>query len=107
MEEPAYIVVFVTVADAGEAQRISGRLLEQNKIACANIVPKVDSNFLWNGRIESESESLLIIKTRASLLSEVTVMIKDIHSYDVPEIIALPVIGGNRDYLEWIDKSVS
>ena len=75
MEEPAYIVVFVTVADAGEAQRISVRLLEQNKIACANILPKVDSNFLWNGKIESESESLLIIKTRASLLSEVTARI--------------------------------
>ena len=107
MEEPACIVVLVTAADAGEAQQISKKLLEQRKAACINIIPKVDSNFWWDGKIDSDSESLLIIKTGASLLPEVTGLIKEIHSYDVPEIIALPIIGGKPDYLEWIDKEVA
>ena len=107
MEEPTYIVVLVTAADAREAQQISRKLLEQRKAACVNIIPEVDSNFRWNGKIDSDSESLLIIKTKASLLPEVTSLVKEIHSYDVPEIIALPIIGGNQDYLEWIGKSVS
>ncbi len=107
MEEPTYIVVLVTAADAREAQQISRKLLEQRKAACVNIIPEVDSNFLWNDKIDSDSESLLIIKTKTSLLPEVTSLIKEIHSYDVPEIIALPIIGGSEDYLNWMKESLS
>lgn len=107
MEESKYIVVFITTGSTEEAQRISGILLEQRKVACVNIIPKVDSLFWWEDKLDSAQENLLVAKTKASLLSEIIDIIKKAHSYDVPEIIALPIVGGNQDYLEWIEKSVA
>ena len=69
-------------------------------------MPKVDSLFWWQGKLDSAHESLLIIKTGASLLPEIITMIKEVHSYEVPEIIAMPIIGGSEDYLNWIDSEV-
>ncbi len=103
-KEPEHIVVFITVADEEEARLISRVLLKQRKAACANIIPGGNSLFWWQEKIDSARESLLVIKTRSALLDEVIQLVKEIHSYDVPEIIALPIIGGNRDYLEWIDN---
>ncbi len=107
MKESAHIVLFITTATAEEAQRISRALLEQRKAACVNIVPKVDSLFWWQDKLDSAQESLLIVKTKASQLNEIVGLVKELHSYDVPEIIALPIVGGNQDYLEWIDKEVN
>jgi periplasmic divalent cation tolerance protein len=106
MESSPYIVLFITTATAEEAQRISRVLLEQKKVACVNIVPKVNSLFWWQDKLDSAEESLLIVKTKASLLSEIVSLVKEIHSYDIPELIALPIIGGNQDYLDWIQKEV-
>ena len=106
MEESAYIVLFITTATTEEAHRISKVLLEHRKVACVNIVPKVSSFFWWQDKIDSAEESLLIVKTKASLLPEVISLVKGVHRYDIPEIIALPFIGGNQDYLEWIGKEV-
>ncbi|MBT3362123.1 MAG: divalent-cation tolerance protein CutA [Chloroflexi bacterium] len=104
MKEPKQIVVFITASDEQEAQNIAKILLEQRKVACANIIPKVSSTFWWQGVLESENECMIICKTRASLLDGVIDSVKRNHSYDVPEIIALPIIGGNEDYLEWINS---
>ena len=106
MEEFAYIVLFITTATTNEAQRISKVLLEQRKVACVNIVPRVSSLFWWENKLDSAHESILIVKTKASLLNEVVRLVREIHSYDIPEIIALPIVGGNQDYLEWIGKEV-
>lgn len=106
MNEPSEVVIFVTVAAEEEARRIAEHLLNQRKVACVNVVPKVDSMFWWQGNIETEQEKLLIIKTKASLLPEVVRIVKEVHSYEVPEIIALPIIGGNEDYLKWIHSEV-
>jgi periplasmic divalent cation tolerance protein len=107
VEESTYIVLFITTATVDEARQISTVLLEQKKAACVNIVPGVSSHFWWQGNIDSAQESLLIVKTKSSLLTEIIDLVKGIHSYDVPEIIALPIIGGNQDYLQWIDDSVA
>ena len=107
METPDYIVVFITTNTAGEAQRIATLLLEQRQAACVNIIPEVDSRFWWKGELDSAQESLLVIKTRASRLPEIINLVKGVHSNTVPEIIALPIIGGNQDYLDWIDKEVA
>jgi periplasmic divalent cation tolerance protein len=82
-------------------------LLERKKAACVNIIDKVSSHFRWEGKLDSAQESLLIAKTRASLLPEIIELVKKTHSYDIPEIIALPIIGGNQDYLEWLEQSVA
>jgi periplasmic divalent cation tolerance protein len=104
MEKSAHIVVLITTETDSEAQKIADVLLERKKAACVNIVPGVDSRFWWKGKIDSAQESLLIVKTKASLLDEVVNLVKQNHSYSVPEIIALPIIGGNPDYLKWIDE---
>ena len=103
MTETDNIVIFITTGSGPEAKKIAELLLSQRKAACVNIVPRVDSSFWWQGKLDSARESLLIIKTIASLLPEIVDLVKAAHSYEVPEIIALPIIGGNEDYLKWID----
>ena len=107
MGKPDYIVVFVTANTAEEAQQIATLLLEQRQAACVNIIPEVASSFWWEGKIDSARESLLVIKTGASRLPEIIKLVKGIHRNTVPEIIALPIIGGNQDYLDWIDKEAA
>ena len=106
MEELNYIVVFITANNTEEAQRIARLLLERRQAACVNIIPEVDSSFWWEDKLDSAQESLLVIKTKASLLPEITKSVKKMHSNAVPEIIALPIVGGNQDYLDWIDNEV-
>jgi periplasmic divalent cation tolerance protein len=101
------VVVFVTVGSPEHAQKIANQLLTEKKAACVNIVPQVDSHFWWHGKIENAGEQLLIIKTRSALLADVEKIVKSIHPYTVPEIIALPIIGGNQDFLNWVDKETT
>ncbi len=103
-EQPGYIVVFITAKDAEEARKIAEALLEHRQAACVNIVPGIDTHFRWKDKLEFSKESLLMVKTKESLLTEIIKSVKKIHSYSVPEIIALPITGGSRDYLEWIDS---
>ena len=106
MRESASVVILITASTDEEARKIANGLLTQRKAACVNVVPGVSSLFWWQGQLDSAPESLLIVKTKASLLGEIVALVKEIHSYEVPEIIALPVIGGNQDYLDWIDAEV-
>ena len=104
MAESKYAVVLVTAGSLEEARRIGDALVSQHKAACVNIVPQIVSLFRWEGRIEDDNESLLFIKTRTELLSEVVETVNRIHSYDVPEIIALPIVDGSEEYLNWIGE---
>lgn len=104
--ENTYVVVFITCADEKEGEKISQGLVEKKLVACVNLVPKIISRYWWQGKIETASEVLLIIKTKKSLVDKLITEVKKLHSYTVPEIIALPIIAGNKDYLAWIDKSV-
>jgi periplasmic divalent cation tolerance protein len=99
------IVVLITAGSEEEAHKIAQVLVSKNKAACVNIVPGVDSLFLWKGKLDSVQENLLLVKTKASLLSEIISLVKEIHSYEVPEIIALPIIAGSEDYLKWLDDA--
>ena len=104
MEQKNFIVVFITVKDPEEAQKIAKALVKKREAACVNIVPEINSHFWWKDKLDATNESLLIVKTRESLLPEVIKSVKKIHSYRLPEIIALPIVGGSRDYLEWLDS---
>ena len=102
--ESEYIVVNITAPSSEVGQQIAARLLENKLIACANIVPGLHSVYNWKGEIFEDDEVLLIIKTRATLFEQVVEVVKTIHPYEVPEIIALPIVAGSNDYLGWIDE---
>lgn len=104
VKDSEHIVVFITAASNDEADRIADALVSRRKAACVNIVPQVRSKFWWQGKIESEDEALLIVKTRSALLDEVIGLVKANHSYEVPEVIAMPIVGGSEDYLAWLDE---
>ena len=107
METARYIIVLITSDSVEEADHIARLLLEKKKVACVNIVHGIDSYFWWEGKPDSARENLLIAKSKASLLPDIIDLVRKMHSYDVPEVIALPIIGGNQDYLEWIEQSIA
>jgi len=96
------IVVFVTTSSEEEATRISRILVEAGLVACANVLPRVRSIFRWEGKVTEEQESLMVLKTQSSRFKELATTIKGVHSYSVPEIIAIPVVQGSAEYLSWI-----
>ena len=101
-----YIVVFITTSSLEEAKKIANFIVESKIAACVNIIEKVDSIFSWKGNIENYRESLLIIKTKRNLFNKLKEEVKKLHSYTVPEIIAIPIVDGSEDYLTWIDETV-
>ena len=100
-----YCVVLVTAKDVDEAQRIADKLLKEKLVACANIVKDVKSLFWWEGKIDVAQEVMLVLKTRRALFAKLAKTVKMVHSYNVPEIIALPIISGYNPYLKWINDS--
>ena len=101
-----HLVVLVVAESEAQARRIARRLLQNKLAACVNFVP-IESMFLWQGAIQEEEEVLMIIKTRTETFDELMSAVKVTHSYDVPEIIGLPVVMGSRQYLKWIDDEVT
>ncbi len=103
----SFIVVFTTFKDKTEAEKTIHKLLKARLIACANIIDNVDSFFHWNSQVENEKEAMVVIKTQRKLLEELVEWIQTNHSYQVPEIIALPIIGGSAEYLNWIKEETT
>ncbi|HDM27034.1 MAG TPA: divalent-cation tolerance protein CutA [Candidatus Bathyarchaeota archaeon] len=101
-----YMVVLSTASDEEEARQIARELLEERLAACVSIFRRVYSLYHWQGRVEESSESLMIIKTREDRVDEVIATIRRLHSYQTPEIIALPVEKGLKEYLDWIDAAL-
>ncbi len=98
------IVVMVT-APAGEAAELAKALVEERLVACVNIVPGLRSFYWWQGRVEDEPEVLCMMKTRSQLFERLRDRVRELHSYEVEEIIALPILAGNPPYLDWIKKN--
>ncbi len=96
------VVILITASSIDEARKIGNTLMEERLIACVNIIPQVESIFYWQEKVCNEKEALMIIKTRKSLINDIIKRVKSIHSYSVPEIIALPIISGSEDYLKWV-----
>ncbi len=103
---PKALVVLVTASSRKEADKIAQYLVEEKLAACVSIVPQIYSRYWWKGRIEYGSELLLIIKTLSSRYKALERRVRTLHSYTVPEILALPVMKGNPAYLQWLKKSV-
>lgn len=100
-----FAVVMVTAPDMALARRLAKAALEAKLTACANIVPAAESHYWWEGEIEQSNEVLLIFKTRQVLLPKLERSIREIHPYDTPEFIALPLTGGSRKYLAWLNNN--
>jgi periplasmic divalent cation tolerance protein len=102
----SYVVVFMTASDKKEALKIVRRLLNERLIACANIVGPISSLFWWEGKIDEASEFLVIMKSRKGLFKRLSERVKETHSYEVPEILELPITEGLSSYLEWMSASL-
>lgn len=100
-----HIVTLCTVPDRESGERIARALVEERLAACVNLLPGVASFYRWEGKVEEASEMLLIIKTGVSRFDVLKKRIQELHPYDLPEIIALPIIHGDRGYLNWITES--
>ena len=101
------VVALSTVGTAEDAERIARALVERRLAACVNVVPGVVSVYRWKGAVERDEERLLVIKTRAERLEALRQALVEIHPYEVPELVALPIEAGHAPYLAWLDESVS
>jgi periplasmic divalent cation tolerance protein len=99
------IIVLITASSRDEAERIAYALVDGRLAACVNIVPSVRSVFSWQGKTQEAEETLLVCKSRKSLFAKLSDSVKNLHSYTVPEIIALPIVAGSAEYLSWIQQS--
>lgn len=106
MSESKPCVVMVTTSDRNEAERIAAALVKWKMAACVSILPGVESTFWWEGKIDTASEFLLLVKTTMDRFPDVEAAVKEYHSYKVPEIVALPVEAGHAPYLRWLTASV-
>lgn len=96
------VVVLMTAGDEEEAERVAGALLEARLAACVNLLPGMTSLYWWEGKIDRSEEVLLLAKTRRALVPLLVETVRAVHSYDVFEAVALPVLGGNIEYLQWV-----
>jgi periplasmic divalent cation tolerance protein len=96
------LVVYCTVPDASAADAVAGAVVGARLAACVNVVPGLTSIYRWKGKIERDSELLLLMKTTAGRLDALTAAVKAAHPYDVPEVLAVPAAGGSADYLRWV-----
>jgi len=99
-------IVLSTIGSEDEARKIARHLVEKRLAACVNIVPRIESIYRWQGKMESSHEWLLLIKTTAEKFAGVRDAIRDLHSYELPECIAISVEDGSQPYLQWIDDCV-
>ena len=97
--------MLVNAASAEQAETIAQALVGERLAACVNLVSPIRSIYRWQGEVQTEAEHMMIIKTRAKLVSKVEARVRELHSYQVPEVIALPIVAGAESYLEWIFDS--
>jgi periplasmic divalent cation tolerance protein len=101
------MMVYITARDARQARTIGRTLVCERLAACANVISGMNSFYFWDGRLCSDREAVLIVKTRAALLERLVKRVKKLHSYSVPCIVAWPIEGGNREFIEWVRKETA
>jgi uncharacterized protein involved in tolerance to divalent cations len=99
-----YILVFITASSEKEGEKIAGALVKERLAACVNVLGGIKSTFRWKGQISVEDEVLLIVKTKDKLFQKLKKRVAELHSYDVPEILAIPILAGFEKYLSWIGE---
>lgn len=102
-----YIVIFTTVNKEEEADKIAKKLVEERLAACVTVLPLGSSYYWWKGKVENEREHVLVIKTKKDMYKNIEERLRDLHPYEVPEIIALAIVKGFKEYLNWISEEVT
>jgi periplasmic divalent cation tolerance protein len=100
-------LIYITAGSDEEARTLGRTLVEERLAACANVLGAIRSFYWWEGEVQEDGEVALILKTRDSLVEKLTARVKELHSYAVPCVVALPIAAGNPDFLAWIDKETS
>ena len=99
-----YNLIYITTKDKAEAKKIGQAVVEARLAACANIIDKMGSVYWWQGKMEQGVEAVLILKTKENLVSELIEKVKSLHSYECPCIVSLPIVDGNKAYLDWLEN---
>ncbi len=99
-----HIVIYITTCSVNEAKKIGQTLVEEKLVACSNIISPIRSIYSWQGKICDDKEALMMLKTKQELFKQIVIRVEELHSYDVPEIIAIPIIDGSSKYLSWINE---
>ncbi len=97
-----FIIAYVTVPSEAEGRKIARLLVEEKLAACVNVVPDIQSFYRWEGQVQHDKELLLMIKSQSKKMASLITRVKELHSYDVPEVISMPVTQGSDDYLDWV-----
>ena len=100
------VLVLTTAGSEAEARNIANQLVERRVVACVNMIPRIQSVYRWEGKVETAEEFLLIIKTTKARSLDVQALIRELHSYDLPECVVISMTGGSAEYLKWIEESV-
>ena len=100
------IIVFMTASNGEEATRLAELLIGAHLAACVQILPEMESVYRWQGKIERQSEVLMIAKTTAAKFAELETEVRALHSYETPEIVAVPIVAGSNPYLDWLTASL-
>jgi periplasmic divalent cation tolerance protein len=100
-------ITFVTCKDRKQATAIARVLVQEKLAACVNIVPEITSIYRWDGRVEEASEVLILIKSRRALSKKLVARVRELHTYEVPEVVTIPITTGNPPYLRWVRQSTS
>ena len=101
------VFAYITAKDQDQALRLARALLERRLVACVNLLPGVRSLYWWKGELCEESEVVLVAKTREQLCGQVSALVREIHSYEVPCVVFMPIIDGNPDFLAWINQETA
>ncbi len=101
------VLVYITCKDKTEAENVGRALVEAKLAACVNIIDGMQSMFWWEGAAQKESETVLLAKTKVGLVQKLTEKVKSVHSYDCPCVVALPIIDGNPEFLQWIQDETA
>lgn len=99
-----YIVIYITTGSVNEAKKIGRALVEEKLAACSNIISPIRSIYSWQGKICDDKEALMVLKTRKKHFKQIVKRVETLHSYDVPEIIAIPIIEGSSKYMSWLNE---
>lgn len=99
-------IVYITTSGLIESKKIAKMLLEEKLAACINIIPTVESIYLWKGKIEEDSESIMVVKTRSELVENVIKKVEEVHSYEIPCVLEITLNKGSKPYLKWMKNEL-